>query len=229
MQSRLRPIYLLADSQLLFWGDERNLLLDSVGSMARQGAVRAAYIGASNGDAPEFYEIFEAAMNAAGVRRCRMILSSFSGADESFVSTADIILLAGGDVERGWRVIDAVGLKGLITRRYFEGALLIGISAGAVQLGPFALAGENASGKLIEMLKLVPFVVGAHEEQQRWAGLRRAVLSLNGRANGVGIPAGGGLAYYPDQSVGAIRHPLVELTMSGGVVVERSRPPRPPR
>lgn len=68
-----------------------------------------------------------------------MILSSFPSDDESFVKESDIILLAGGDIEKGWNVFTKVGLKELIIKRYYEGALLIGVSAGAVQLGLFGV------------------------------------------------------------------------------------------
>jgi hypothetical protein len=41
---------------------------------------------------------------------------------------------------------------------------------------------------------------------------------LDGRAKGIGIPTGGGLAYYPYQSIEAIRHPLSEFSLKGGVI-----------
>jgi cyanophycinase len=59
-----QPIYLLADSQLLFWEDARrggSLLLEELACRGVPRSPHAAYIGASNGDAPESYEIFEAA------------------------------------------------------------------------------------------------------------------------------------------------------------------------
>src|ERR1700722_17803817 len=56
-----QPLYLLADSQLLFWKRQDRPLLDaSLDGLARDTPVSAAYIGASNGDRPEFYGIFEA-------------------------------------------------------------------------------------------------------------------------------------------------------------------------
>ncbi|HEX8353175.1 MAG TPA: hypothetical protein VF611_09765, partial [Pyrinomonadaceae bacterium] len=91
-----QPIYLFADSQLLFWRDGGNLFLDSVRRLVTRDPPRAAYLGASNGDAPEYYSIFEAAMAGVGVHNCRMILSSFPVEDQSFLKEADVILLAGG-------------------------------------------------------------------------------------------------------------------------------------
>ena len=218
----LQPIYLFADSQLLFWPDKGNLFLHTIKELIVPAAPKAAYIGASNGDDPQFYSIFEAAMENIGVRDCRMILSSFTSVDELFMNEADIILLAGGDVERGWRVFNQVGLTELIIKRYYEGACLIGISAGAVQLGLFGLVQEEESlNKLIDTFKLVPFIIGAHEERQGWKSLREAIELLDGEAKGIGIPAGGGLIYYPDQSIEAIRYPLNEFSMREGLISEQ--------
>ena len=176
-------------------------------------------MGASNGDDPQFYSIFEAAMQAVDIRDCRMILSSFPPADESFVNAADIILLAGGDVGRGWKVFNQVGLKEIVLKRYYEGSVLMGVSAGAVQLGLFGMTEEGeAFNTLIETFQLVPYVIAAHEEGREWRALRETIQLLNGTATGIGIPTGGGLAYYPDQSIEAIRHPLHEFSMRDGAL-----------
>lgn len=219
MDMPLQPIYLFADSQLLFWSNKGTLFLRSIRELILPTTPKAAYIGASNGDDPQFYSIFEAAMQNIGIWDCRMILSSFTSVDELFLNEADIILLAGGDVERGWMVFNQTGLTELIIKRYYEGACLIGISAGAVQLGLFGLMQEEETlNKLIDTFKLVPFIIGAHEERQEWKRLREAIELLDGSAKGIGIPTGGGLVYYPDQSIEAIRYPLNEYSMHEGVI-----------
>ena len=157
-----------------------------------------------------------------------MILSSFSAEDESFVNEADIILLAGGDVEKGWNVFNEVGLKELIIKRYYEGSLLIGISAGAVQLGLYGcVESEGSFNELIDTFKLVPFIISAHEERQEWRSLREVIQLLNGPATGLGIPTGGGLVYYPDQTIEAIRYPLYELSMRDGAISYSLVMPKP--
>jgi cyanophycinase len=218
MDLPLQPIYLFADSQLLFWNNKGTRFLKSVRELITRAAPRAAYIGASNGDDPQFYSIFEAAMEGIGIEHRRMIMSSFPPDDELFVNECDLILLAGGDVEKGWNVFNSVGLKELILRRYYEGALLMGISAGAVQLGLYGLVEEESLNKLIDTFKLVPFIVSAHEEKQEWKSLTEAIQLLDGSAHGIGIPAGGGLICYPDQSIEAIRCPLYEFSMRDKVM-----------
>src|SRR3954462_11545291 len=100
--AQLQPLYLLADRQLLFWKRQDRLLLEAaLDGLARGTPLSAAYIGASNGDRPEFYGIFEAAVDAIGITDRRMIDSSFGPDDRAFLERAQLIVLAGGDVRLG--------------------------------------------------------------------------------------------------------------------------------
>jgi peptidase E len=158
-------------------------------------------------------------MQSIDVHNCKMILSSFPVEDALFLNQADIILLAGGDVETGWGILAERGIKEVVMRRYYEGAILLGVSAGAVQLGLCGLIeSEHSSDELLETFKLVPFVIGAHEEKREWQTLKKTVRLLNGATKGIGIHAGGGLVYYPDQSVEAIRYPLSAFSIEGGEI-----------
>jgi cyanophycinase-like exopeptidase len=213
----MRPIYLLADSQLLFWRGDDEAFLARVARQAQlTPASVAAYIGASNGDAPEYFDLFVAAMTPIGVADCRMIRSAFSADDETSLARAEIILLAGGDVARGWDVIRATGMRDLIVQRYRAGATLLGISAGAVQLGLYgARTGTGSSPDLFETFQFCPFVVGAHDERQQWRELVDIVTRLAGRAPGIGIRSGGGVIVDPDGRVESIRHPADEFVWNG--------------
>ena len=206
------PIYALADSQLLFWRTPQGPLF-LTGLIERIGVPRplAVYVGASNGDRPEFYrEIFEPAMKAAAPCECRNVLSRPRLNGRDAVEQAHIILLAGGSVEMGWRAFVQTGLKDLILRRFGEGAMLIGISAGAVQLGQGGFTDTGST--LLATFGLLPFYVGAHEEQEDWTTLRRALSMAGAPAHGVGIPAGGGLI-YESGIARSIRHPLDDITI----------------
>jgi cyanophycinase-like exopeptidase len=204
----LNPIFLLADSQLLFWRENGQLLLERLVKARTRDRLKAAYVGASNGDRPDFYSIFVSAMEGVGVFDCRMISAALSEAELAFLNDADIILLAGGDVEAGWRTFLANGLAHHILRRYFEGATLIGVSAGAVQLG---LGYLGADGSLIETLKLVPFIIGAHEEADHWKTTKELLRLSAANTKAIGLLTGGGAIYHPDDTVEPLRHPLVEL------------------
>ncbi|HLX06704.1 MAG TPA: Type 1 glutamine amidotransferase-like domain-containing protein, partial [Thermoanaerobaculia bacterium] len=210
--STIKPIFLLADSQLLFWRDQGELFLGRIRALLDADvenagrAPRAAYLGASNGDAPEFYQLFVAAMEQIGVHDCRQIPSQPDAEDLAFLAAADLLLLAGGEVRRGWDAFKAAGLEQKLVERYYGGALLIGLSAGAVQLG---LKGWDETGeRMSDMLRVVPFVVDVHDEPG-WGRLLQAVPRAGEHARGFGIPSGGGAVYHPDYSVEPVRHPLV--------------------
>lgn len=214
MHGPLQPIYLLADSQLLFWTDNDRRFLDSMRESLERNSPNAAYVGASNGDNPEFYSIFETTMRGIGISNSRLISSSPSADELSFVAEADLILLAGGDVEHGWRVFEKNGLKEIILSRYYEGVLLMGVSAGAVQLGLCGWpSGDVSTGNLIYTFRLVPFIVSVHEEDGEWQDLQESLRLAQGAVRGIGIPTGGGLIYHADHSIEPIRYPVYEFRL----------------
>ncbi len=216
----IKPIVLLADSQLLFFRDDTGSFLERVRAMLHDDETeinlspKAAYLGASNGDAPEFYDLFQGAMDTINLKDRRMIPAEPTPEDLAFLAAADLILLAGGDTARGWRAFEASGVKDRLTERYYGGALLLGISAGAVQLGMKGWEDD----RLFDTLRLVPFVVDVHDEPS-WSGLLKAVPRAGEYARGFGIPTGGGAIYHPDYSVEPVRHPLTEVSLGeeGGV------------
>ncbi len=219
---QLQPLYLLADSQLLFWKrQDRPLLETALDGLARDTPLRAAYIGASNGDRPEFYEIFEAAMDAIGITERRMVESSFGPDDRAFLERAQLIVLAGGDVRLGWKTFEKSGMKDVILGGYTKGAILVGISAGAVQLGRYGIVEkpDSPDTELLDVFKLVPVVVDTHDERAEWARLSRTIHSLRGAATGLGIPSGGGVIVHTDATIEPLRRPANEFRFDGTRVV----------
>lgn len=211
MAGNLKPIFLLADSQLLFWRDEEGkrflerarALIDADNP---DKLPKAAYLGASNGDASEFFDLFVAAMAEIRIDDCRHIPAHPSAEDLAFLGEADLILLSGGDVRQGWEAFQESGLKDKIAERYYAGAVLVGVSAGAVQLG---LKGWDQND-VFDTFSLVPFVVDVHDEPN-WSGLQRALPKAGEHARGFGIPSGAGALYHSDYSVEPVRSPLTEM------------------
>jgi cyanophycinase len=215
--SDFKPLYLFADSQLLFWKRRGRLLLESIVEQAAAEAPRAAYIGASNGDRPEFYEIFTAAMQSVGVADLRHIDSAFSTDDRAFLESADIILLAGGDVRVGWDTFERTGMKDVILARYARGAVLMGISAGAIQLGRQAIVetSGSAASELLDVFNLIHAVVDVHDEGKDWVKLSSTIHLLEGAAIGLGIQTGGGVAVHADGTFEPLRQPAHEFVFDG--------------
>jgi cyanophycinase len=213
------PLYLLADSHLLFWrGDDG--LIGRIKANLTSSDPKAAYIGASNDDRPEFYDLFVAAMELLGISNCRLLSTQLSNEDKVFLDQADVVLLAGGDVERGWQAFERNGLKDLILKKRYDGGTLIGVSAGAVQFGLGALTVAPQPKKL-DLFGFVPFYVGAHEENEEWWDLRALLKLAQSGTRGVGIPTGGGAIYWPDGTLEPIRRPLTELVREGDQISER--------
>jgi peptidase E len=221
----IKPVYLLADSQLLFWTENGRPFSDRLRRDMEPARTGAAYIGASNGDDPQFYELFCNAMEAAGLSNCRLIPMQPSRDDMRFLEEAGLVLLAGGDVERGWRAMEANGVKETIRRTRYDGVVLVGVSAGAVQLGLGALS-EAEQPKRLEMLRMAPFYVGAHEEEHWW-NLRALVNLSNSGDRGIGIPLGAGAIYHQDGTLEPVRKPLAEFSKQDGGLREHLLLPQP--
>jgi hypothetical protein len=212
----IKPIFLFADSQALFWHTKEGLFLDRIRKTVEEdknrpeGELKAAYIGASNGDKAEYYDIFASAMKQIDITNCRHIKARPKEEDYKYLRTADVVLLAGGSVVKGWNAIKATELQQRIVDCYHNWAVLIGISAGAIQLG---LRGWRMTKKIpkdiFSTFQIVPAVVDVNDEKD-WIFLAHMVEYLGETNRGYGIPAGGGAVYHPDWSFEAIRHHLVE-------------------
>ena len=145
-----------------------------------------------------------------------MIPSQPDEGDLAFLMSADVILLAGGDVQHGWQVFDRSGLRELIVRRYDEGAWLVGVSAGAVQLGlmGWTMTTSPDVTETFDTFQLIPYVIAAHDEGSDWAGLNQAVRSVKRAVRGVGLPTGGGAIYHAGDRLEPIRYPLYEIAVT---------------
>jgi len=225
----IKPLYLLADSQLFFWKSGGDSLAERIRADLDSGKPSAAYMGASNGDQPEFYNLFAAAMESMEISDCRLVPSQPSREDTAFLEDADLIVLSGGDVERGWHVFEQNGLKELLPRLRYDGAVLIGVSAGAVQLGLGYLS-NAAQPKQIDMFRFAPFYIGAHDEGNDWFDLRALVNLAQSGARAIGLPAGGGAVYYSDGTLEPLRKPLIEIVKENSQITENIlAPPAPSR
>jgi len=214
-QPDLQPLYLLADSQPLFW--RGGAFLTGVCQAGGNTNPNVAYIGASNGDSPQAYGIFAAAFEQVKTASTRWVRAEFCDADRRFLESADVIVLAGGDVEAGWNVLTGSGMRELIEKRYHAGAVLIGVSAGAVQFGKYASVADAKGGrKLLETFGLIDFLVDAHDERRDWQGLAATIQLLEGAARGLGIPHGAALIAHADGSFEPVGRAVEEFVLMAG-------------
>jgi cyanophycinase-like exopeptidase len=210
-----RPLYLLADSQPLFW--KSGAFLTALCQASGNSPPDVAYIGASNGDSPEAHAIFEAAMEQVVTGNTHWVRAELSQADRQFLETADVLVLAGGDVEVGWDAFTRSGLRELIENRYRDGAVLVGVSAGAVQFGKYASVPDgNGAQKLVETFGLVDVIVDVHDERQDWQALAATIQLLEGTVKGIGIPQGAALIVHPDGTFEPVGRAVDEFVLTEG-------------
>jgi cyanophycinase-like exopeptidase len=210
-----RPLYLLADSQPLFW--RSGAFLTALCQASGTSPPNVAYIGASNGDSPEAHAIFEAAMEQVVTGKTHWVRAELSQADREFLETADVLVLAGGDVEVGWDVFTRTGFRELIEKRYRDGAVLVGVSAGAVQFGKYAsVADGNGGQKLVETFGLIDVIVDVHDERRDWQALAATIQLLEGTVKGMGIPHGAALIVHPDGTFEPVGRAVEEFVFTAG-------------
>lgn len=213
--SEIQPLVLLADSQLLFWSDAGGRrFLARLAAMTGVAQPRAAYLGASNGDQPEFFELFAGAWRDVAASPCRHVPAEPSAEELAFLSQAELLLLAGGDPVVGQRAFQEHGVARLLAERRAAGALLVGVSAGAVQFGLAWRDAADPAAPSQPMLALVPFAIGAHDEPD-WTSLRALVEEGGPAWRGVGVPSGGGVLVHGDLSLEPLRRPLALLEWRG--------------
>jgi cyanophycinase-like exopeptidase len=217
MSAESKPMFLLADSQLLFprAGDPSLMARVKAVLPAEPARAKAAYLGASNGDAPEHFALFVEAMEGLGIVRCIHVRQAADDAQRSFLAEADLVLLAGGDVGAGWRALNDGGLVPMLRAAPKRGVVVLGVSAGAVQMGMLGRTTDDAGEPLTELLGLVPYAIGVHE-QPGWPTLHAVVRQAGRPCAGVGIPMGGAAMVHADGRLEGFGKSLVAVTAVDG-------------
>jgi cyanophycinase len=214
-QPDLQSLYLLADSQPLFW--RSGAFLRGVCQAGGSTKPNVAYVGASNGDSSEAYGIFEAAFDQVDTTSTHWVRAAFCAEDRRFLESADVIVLAGGDVEAGWNAFSETGMRDVIETRYRAGAVLIGVSAGAVQFGKYAsLPDAHGSQKLLQTFGLIDFLVDVHDEKRDWQALAATIQLLEGAVRGLGIPHGAALIAHADGTFEPAGRAVEEFVLTEG-------------
>ena len=210
----MKPLYLLADSALLFQENQAGLpALHSIRTHLENPNPLAVYIGASNGDAPEFYEIFQAGMERLGITRQAHVHGRFSEKDRLALEAADVILLAGGDPFLGWKVLNQTGMRSIIEQKYREGCILLGISAGAMHLSWEAF--DENQKKYHPMMQLAPFTLDVHDERNDWKRLKTALPFSTHHRPALAISSGTGVVVQADGLIRKIGKEVYEFWMEG--------------
>lgn len=150
-------MFLLANSAPLFKAALIERIRGALRTPPEHG--KAAYLGASNGDVPAFYGMFDAAMEKLGIAERMHVHAEPTSEEMRFLSSADLVLLAAGNVEAGWRAFEREGIDRVVRERQAAGAVLVGTSAGSIHMGTVA-----AFDPAVPLLSFVPYALDAHAD-----------------------------------------------------------------
>jgi cyanophycinase-like exopeptidase len=171
-----------------------------------------AYVGAASGDNPAFRLLISRILEKAGAGR--VTLAPLCGTRGSLqkagtvLEAADVILISGGDVEEGMRVLRAKGAEPLLRRLWREGKPLFGVSAGSIMLARrwvrWTDPHNDESAELFPCLGIAPVLCDTHGEGDGWGELRALLSLCPAGATGYGIVSGAALKIEEDGSVCAL-------------------------
>lgn len=182
-------LLLLADSQLLFRPDQLPQLVQRFAGRNSGNEITTAYIGAANGNQPEFFELACSALETLFGKTlpCHFIRT----AQDLLPQPVDVLILAGGSVRAGWEFLQQPRIKHWLEACYRQAdAVIIGVSAGAIHLGG-GCDPEMPLPQAQTCLGWAPVFVAAHEEKAGWPS--QAIWQAGDVAvDFCGLPLGGG-------------------------------------
>jgi len=193
---------------------------------------KVAWIGAANDDSRTWFERAARVLRekyGATVELARTVGDVDADATRRIVAEAQVIYLAGGDVEKLAERAHAFGIDELIRRRHAEGTLVVGVSAGAIGLTRcwvrFPDDDEAGAPSRFACIGAVELAVDCHDEESDWEELR-ALLDVwrrdepDARVEAWGIPSGGALEIAPDGHVTHVGPAPKRLRLDRGRIVE---------
>jgi len=183
-----------------------------------------AYIGAAHGDSLMFYLFIKRLIVAAGAGKVELVplakKKSNIAEAQLIIQSSDCIFVSGGDVSEGMRVLTEKSVIPLIKKRYDEGALIIGVSAGSIMLAKQWInwpdENDEASAELFPCMNIAPVLCDTHGEADKWNELHSLLRLTEGDQIGYGIPSGGALRISTDGTVEAVGLPLYRIERKGG-------------
>lgn len=218
-----KPIYLLAGGR---GGSEVSSILNEV-FRELDGASRVvAYVGAANGDNPDFFRRMDAIITSG--RDCEVVRTDLCSqhADVSkavdIIDSADAIFMSGGDVEAGMQVLNDRNIAPLLLDLYLQGKLFFGVSAGSIMLARewvrWPNPEDNSTAELFPCVGLANLICDTHGEADGWEELTAALTLSTDGAAGYGITSGTCLKVMPDGSLQAMAGPIARYLRRNGIV-----------
>jgi cyanophycinase-like exopeptidase len=184
----------------------------------------ALYIGTASGDDRPFGTALVDVLETAGA--CGVLWPKLTGRTKErdraleALEKVDLVFVGGGDVEAGVDALRDADLSEPLHAAARRGAVLAGMSAGAIMLGerwirwPNADAGDDEA-ETYACLGLVPCSFDTHGEDDEWSEARSFAAvrarELQKKVDVLGVPSGAALVIDADGSMRARGAPVVVL------------------
>jgi cyanophycinase-like exopeptidase len=189
-----------------------------------------AYVGAANGDSPDFFQRMAGLLQ--GVTRCTVVhaLLVSRHADikkaTKMIESADAVFVSGGDVEAGMDILKERDIARVLAEMHERGKLFFGVSAGSIMLARewvrWKDPDDDSTAELFPCIGLAPVICDTHGEGEGWEELQAAVgLSLDGTV-GYGITSGACLRVDPGGGLTAVGGPIATYARLDGRVVRQA-------
>jgi cyanophycinase-like exopeptidase len=127
--------------------------------------------------------------------------------DRAVVDRADLVFVSGGDPTLGAKVLARTGAAGWLREAHARGTPMMGVSAGAIDLGAWWIDWPEDEDAPEEQADVVPcvgvvpgYVFDTHDEEDGWEELHVAsrLLARRGeKSRFLGIPTKGALVFEP--------------------------------
>jgi hypothetical protein len=187
-----------------------------------------AWVGAANDDSLPWFDRAASVLRARYGADVRMVRTTVDGDDSlRLVDEAPVIYLPGGDVSRLSERVRALGLDEKIRRRHAAGALVVGVSAGAIGLTRWwvEFPDDGRPPYRIPCVGAVDVAVDCHDEESDWEELRALLVAWEQQEPGAvvdayGIPLGGAIEIAPSGTVTHLGRAPKRLRLDGGRIVE---------
>jgi len=144
------------------------------------------------------------------------------GKTRDILKNADAVLVSGGDVEEGMRVLGERNLAPLLRARYDHGTVFVGLSAGSIMLCRqwvrWRDANDDSTAEVFPCLGFAPLLCDTHGEAENWEELRALLRVAAPGAVGYGIPSGAGLCVTPNGRPFALGEPVHRFAVRDGTV-----------
>jgi cobyric acid synthase len=213
----LKPVFLLADLDSINNISNNQPVLNSVITSLKTANPKAVCISLFTYNITAIQKSVSACMETYGAAYTAHLNENSHMDEFKNIERADVIVLISGKPDLAQKHIQKTGIEGCILNGYHKGAVIFGVSGGAVQLGKLGWTIDKDNNYLFfEGLNIIPYAINIKDENHEWRALKDIIVNHYHDIHGLGIPGHGGIVHYPDRSIQALNQTSVEFQFVDG-------------